>query len=94
MAAAAPRISPRLRKALDRMDDGGPVAELARRVGAVADELGLARPSYEQVRVIVHELRRARARPTTAGVLVDIATRTAPPTALVEHLSNYPVDGP
>ena len=41
-----------------------PVAETARRVGAVADALGLTRPSYVHVRryVVAHRQREAAAR--------------------------------
>jgi hypothetical protein len=37
------------------------------------------------VRVLVHEQRRTRARPGTLEVFVDVATRTRPPDALLDH---------
>jgi hypothetical protein len=86
----APRISPRLLEAIARFDDRRvPIAETARRVGREAEKLGLPRPSYERVRALVHQLRRARALrgPSTAAVLVDIAFRLRPPEALLDHLS-------
>jgi hypothetical protein len=53
----------------------------------VAEELGLRRPSYEQVRTIVKAARSRGRQPTSADVLLDIAFRSRPPTALVEHLA-------
>ena len=92
MVLAAPRISPRLLRALERLDDESvPIAEVSRRLGAEADKLGLPRPSYQRVRVLVHELRMRRARPTTAEVLLDISTRARPPEALLDHLSGIGV---
>ena len=62
-----------------------PIAEMHRRVGALAWELGLVRPSYERIRVLVHELRVEAERPSAADVLLDVAFRVRPPSALVEH---------
>jgi hypothetical protein len=84
----APRLSPRLVAALERLDDGKlPIAELLRLVGAEADRLGLPRPSYERVRVLAHELRARRAEPTTGEVLWDVAWRVRPPDAITKHIS-------
>jgi hypothetical protein len=64
-----------------------PIAEVCRRVGAEADRLGLTRPSYERIRVLVHETRRVRRLgPSTASVLFDVWMRTRPPDALLDHL--------
>src|SRR6266568_3916681 len=88
MLAFAPRISPRLLRALDRLDDPAvPIAEVNRRLGAEAEQLRLPRPSYERVRTLVHLLRRWRRRPTTARVLLEVAYRTRPPSALLDHVS-------
>jgi len=92
MLSFAPRISHRLLRALDRLDDARlPIAEVNRRLGAEAHRLGLPRPSYQRVRVLVHQLRRLKRRPTTAGVLVGIAFRARPPDALLKHLSGVGV---
>jgi hypothetical protein len=92
MPACAPRISPRLLDALVRVDNRSlPIAEVSRRVGAEADRLGLPRPSYERVRVLVHELRRLRRGPSTASILVDVALRARPPAALIDHLAGIGV---
>ena len=81
-------MSPRLKAAVERLDDGKmPLAELCRRVGAEAERLGLPRPSYERVRTLAHELRAARLEPTTGEVLWDVAWRVRPPEAVVKHIS-------
>jgi hypothetical protein len=85
---AAPRIDERLVAALARVDQPSrPIAETHRRVGRIADELGLARPSYEQCRVIVHALRSRRRGSEIGATLLDIAFRTRPPEALLDALA-------
>jgi hypothetical protein len=84
----APRLSPRLVAALEHLDDGTmPIAELRRLIGAEAQRLGLPRPSYERVRLLVHELRARRAEPTTAEVLWDVTTRVRAPDAVLKHIA-------
>jgi hypothetical protein len=84
----APRIDSRLVAAAERLDDPTmPIAETSRRVGLVADELGVIRPSYEQVRLIVNRARSRGRQATSADVLLDIALRSRPPTAFIEHLT-------
>jgi hypothetical protein len=74
---SAPRIDSRLVAALVRIDDSSrPIAETNRRIGLVAWELGLAKPSYQQVRVIVHSIRRGKLEPGVGSLLLDIAFRT------------------
>ena len=88
MSRFAPRLSPRLVAALERLDDGKiSYAELRRLVGAEAERLGLPRPSYERVRTLAHELRAARAETTTADVLWDVAWRVRPPDAVAKHIA-------
>ncbi len=94
LLAFAPRLSPRLLEAIVRLDDPSvPIAEVSRRVGAAAAKLGVMRPSYERVRVLVHALRAARRprRPSTAAVLLDVAFRVRPPQAILEHVSGVGV---
>jgi hypothetical protein len=95
MVTSAPRISRPLLAALARLNDPAlPIAEVNRRLGAEAARLGLTRPSYERVRVLLQEARQARRRrrgPTTAQVLVDIAFRLRPPEALLDHLAGIGV---
>jgi hypothetical protein len=86
--AFAPRISPGLLHALDRLDDRRlPIAEINRRLGAEAERLGLRRPSYERVRELVHRLRWLRRAPSTGRVLFEISMRTRPPGAFLDHIS-------
>jgi len=82
-----------LLEALVRLDDRlVPIAEINRRVGREAERLGLRRPSYQRVRVLVHHSRRLRrSRPTTATVLVDVTLRVRPPEAIIDHLSGVGV---
>jgi hypothetical protein len=74
MAVSSPRLDPRLRKAaieVDRRDES--MAETWRKVGRIACKLGLHRPSYETIRIIVgrHRLRRARVHELLQPVLTD-----------------------
>ncbi len=82
MPSAAPRIDSRLIAAMERFDQPGlAMADVHRRVGALAEEIGLTRPSYEQVRVLLHDLRtERRSRAGAGGLLLDItlSTRTKP----------------
>lgn len=88
MTAAAPRIDSRLVAAIARLDrPTRPIAETHRRVGRVAEYLELARPSYEQVRVLVHELRAQRLDPGAGEMLLDIAFRVRPPQAILDALA-------
>jgi hypothetical protein len=84
----APRTDSRLIAAVKRLDRPDvPIAETWRRVRVVANELGLVRPSYQQVRLIVHSHRRLGRRPTAGDVLLDIAFRTKPPQAFIDYLA-------
>ena len=88
MTVSAPRIDARLVAAIECLDDSFVrIAETNRRVGEVAEALGLARPSYEQVRTIVHETRRLGPRVGPGRILLDIAFRARPPTALGDYLA-------
>lgn len=63
MYAAAPRLDRRLLEAIVRLDDPAlPIAELNRRLRESAAQLDIPRPSYECVRLLVHDARRERAR--------------------------------
>jgi len=84
----APRISSRLRGEIERLADGSmTAAEITRSVGEKAERLGLPRPSYHQVRVLVREHRGRPRYPSTADVLLDIAFRVRPPISLLDHLA-------
>jgi hypothetical protein len=69
--------------AVDRLDDRRvPIAEVARRVCREAERLDLPRPSYQQLRILVHESRRLHSGPTTAQVLAEVWLRARPVTDL------------
>ncbi len=65
------------------------IAEINREVGAAAERMGLPRPSYEQVRRLVHEARAIRSGPptTTADVALDALVGARPLTALYDQLA-------
>ena len=87
MTAAAPRIGATLLAAIERLDDESvPIAEVHRRVAALASHLGHSRPSYEQVRILVHVQRDAGLAPTAGQILLDVALRTRPPHVLLDLL--------
>jgi hypothetical protein len=84
----APRISPRLRNEIEGLAAKSYTsAEICREVGEAAERLGLRRPSYEQVRALVREVRRRPRTATTGEVLLDIAFRVRHPDAFIEHVS-------
>ena len=83
---AAPRIDDRLRRFIAGSHETA--AEVTRRVGALAEDLDLSRPSYQQVRVLVNAARsssvvRPAFRPNPDARLVD----------LLMHLYDYPAPG-
>jgi hypothetical protein len=80
----APRIDRRLIRTLGRLDDPSrPIAETYRRACAVAAELGLVRPSYEQIRVLVHNERRLKeAGARQRDRLWKVYVGRLPPTAI------------
>lgn len=91
MPSSSPRIDSRLLAALGRLDNGKqPIADLHRKLGHVAQHLGLAQPSYESVRLLARDLRKRRAVPGIGDVLLDIALRNKPPDAIITYLSDHP----
>jgi hypothetical protein len=90
----APRIPRRLLDEIDRQSRRTvPIAEMNRCVGRKAARIGLPRPSYEQVRVLVHTARRLRRQsgPRVSTVAVDVSFRVRPPVALIRPLFAPPV---
>jgi hypothetical protein len=88
----APRLSPRLLDFIEAVSElRVPIAEISRMVGAEAERLGLPRPSYQRVRVLVHEARELRRGHVSAtDLLLDIATRRRSPYALTELATRAP----
>ena len=66
-------------------------AETNRRIGFLARDLGLGKPSYEQIRTLVKQYRRGRLQPTAGRVLLDVAFRVRPPEALLDYLAGIPM---
>ena len=90
MVPAASRIDPRLRRAARRLGGrGSRAADAHRSVGAYAETLGLVRPSYQQVRLLVNDGRdRAAARRATTGLLIDVYFGRRPLTDLHQLLED------
>jgi hypothetical protein len=88
VVASAPSIDGRLRRLTRRLTRRGmAAADIHRAVGQYAQLLGLARPSYQQVRVLVVEHRaRLAARRATAELLRDVELNTRPATDLLQLL--------
>lgn len=77
----AARVDGRLEWELSRLDVRRPIAETWRDLGAAADRLGLRRPGYAAVRVVVHRERRRRAeRDAALEVVAWALTQRLPPT--------------
>lgn len=78
----APRLHPSLLAALTRLDSRDwPIAETNRRLGEVAELIGVPRPSYEQTRFYVHEHRSRPLAPSAGDVLLALLS-PAPKLAL------------
>lgn len=88
----APRLSPRLLDFIETVSVRRiPIAEINRLVGSEAERLGLPRPSYQRVRVLVHEARELRRNHVSAAeILIDVATRTRSPYAYAELATRDP----
>lgn len=87
MHRQAPRLDRRLVAALGKLDDPSlPIAETCRRAGELPEHLGLLRPSYQQIRVLVHaERQRAEARRAARELGWDIYLGIRSPRALFER---------
>ena len=92
MTRSAPRIGPRLREAIVAAGRDASAADVTRHVGALAWQLGLTRPSYQQVREILNESReQSRRMPTAKDVLLDVAFRARPADDLLDLLAGTPL---
>jgi hypothetical protein len=74
MVAAAPRMDPRLRRLACRLGRRRlATADVHRAVGGYASRIGVPRPSYEQVRLLVNEARiQYAARRVAAELILDV----------------------
>lgn len=67
----------------------GSTAEVVRATGTFCEKSGLTRPSYEQIRLLVHEARERRERRKAAlDLLVDVDLRARPPSDLLYLLDD------
>jgi hypothetical protein len=90
----APRISQRLRAEIERLANRPlSAAEITRNVGNTAERLGLRRPSYEQVRVLVRGFQARPVRHTTGQVMLDVVFRVRPVDALLDHQAGISTPG-
>jgi hypothetical protein len=88
VARSSPRLSARLIAAAARADDGKrPIAETYREVASVAERLGLSRPSYESIRLVVHSLRARKRDPSLGEVLLEIDLGRRDPRQIVNAVS-------
>ena len=84
---SAPRIDVRLLRALPDLDDPKqPIAETRRRLGELASQLDLPRPSYERIRQLVNAQRSLATRPSRQDALLDLLLYTAPPERAIAAL--------
>jgi hypothetical protein len=85
---AAPRIDDRLRRFIAGSPRRDTPAEVTRFVGELAWDLALPRPSYQQVRLLVRELRDEAEPPAgSSRSTLDTMTR------ILETLYEYPGPG-
>jgi hypothetical protein len=91
MVTAAPRIDRRLRRTIRRLEVRYRcIADINRAVGSYSSRLGLARPSYEQVRQYVHRARSKRRRlANSLSVVADVHFRRRPVEDLLSLLEGY-----
>jgi hypothetical protein len=80
MYSSAPRLDRQLLETIVRLDDRSlPIAETYRRSRERAAELDIPRPSYECVRLLIHDARRQQARRReTRATLIDVALYRRP----------------
>lgn len=87
MPSSSPRTCWPIVAAIGDLDErNASIAEVWRRTSALADELGVTRPSYEQVRRLVHRVREIRDLPGSADVVVDFLLRRRTPDNTLDEL--------
>ena len=89
MPIAAPRIHPALLFALEQIDrKSRPIADTHRRLGTIADLIGVPRPSYQRTRLLVHEHRRRKLKPSAGRILFEVMTSQTPKLTLNRLLND------
>jgi hypothetical protein len=91
MVASSVRTDIRVVRFIRRLEPrSASIAVVVRATGSFCEKSGLTRPSYEQIRLLVHEARDRRERRRAAiDLLVDVDLRRRPPEDLL-----YLLDGP
>jgi hypothetical protein len=88
LARSAPRIDQRLLAAIADIDHRSrPIAETNRLIGQVAERLGLPKPSYEQVRQVVHRARNGGRTYGLRDAYLDASFQIAAPQGVVQRLT-------
>lgn len=95
MVVAAARVDIRVVRLIRRLEWRTPViADVSRAVGMYCERQGMTRPSYEEVRLLVHEARDRRERRRAAlDLVVAVDVRARPPSDLL-YLLGDPRDAP
>ena len=87
----AASIEPRLKEYLERLarDRGLAIAEINRRVGERAETMGLRRPSYSAVRLLVRDVRTIPEQPSWLDLYLRVAYGHENPELLTDKLRGY-----
>ena len=90
MVASSVRTDIRVVRFIRRLEPrSASIAVVVRATGSFCEKSGLTRPSYEQIRLLVHEARDRRERRRAAiDLLVDVDLRRRPPEDLLYLLDD------
>jgi hypothetical protein len=90
MVRAAPLIDVRVVRFVRRFEPrADAIADVVRATGGYCERIGVTRPSYEQVRVLVHGARERRGRRRAAAkLLLEVDLRARPPSDLLHLLDD------
>ena len=88
---SAPRIDPRLRYFIAGSAGTASAAEITRAAGELAWSLGLPRPSYEQVRVLVRAAEPVVVAPAPAPSVASTVLTVAG--SVIDFMYQYPGPG-
>lgn len=87
MPSSAPRTPWPVVASVGRLDTRDvPIAEVWRRACDLAETIGVSRPSYEQIRRLVHRERRIRDLPGSIDVVPDVLFRVRSPVHAMDEL--------
>ena len=93
MVVGAAKVAELEREILRLAKSPGSIAEINRRIGALAWERGLVRPSYARVRQLVNDERDRFPEPSWGELVGDVAFRLKPPIVLLDKATGtLPID--